>query len=150
MPEGDVRPVAVLRMTEAAQKAALDHARAALPNEAVALLSGPSPDLATDVVSLPNLISGPGFFVPPRAQFDALMEIQARGLALVATCHSHPDGAPMLSRDDVAYLGRWDCHHVVVAIRTGDPGADRMAAWRIEGETPSAIRLTVMQDSPVP
>jgi proteasome lid subunit RPN8/RPN11 len=112
--------------------ALLSHAHRQAPAEAVGLLAGPDSAIATDFLPLRNLVSGPGFLVHPRDQFDALMAMRRQGQVLVATFHSHPEGAATLSRADIDYLGQWPCVHLVASIWRDRGRADQIAAFVID------------------
>ncbi len=124
--------------------ALLAHARRQAPDEAVGLLSGPRPGVADAFVPLPNRVSGPGFAVHPRDQFDALMAMRRLGRSLVATFHSHPNGAAAPSDLDLRFLGQWPCPHVIAAVRRGDARPDEIAAFSIGGGAWRGIRLRIV------
>lgn len=131
------------------QQRLLDFATREIPNEAVALLTGPSANRATDFLPLPNIAPEYGFFVPPRALYDALTELDNKGLVQVATFHSHPCGGANLSSEDIQYLSQWDCYHLVAAVG-GNNGPDKLAAFLIDKSRAIEVPVHEGSDPPAP
>ncbi len=84
-----------------AWKAMERHVRQGLPLEVCGLLAGP-PGLGLEVLPVANAAASPTRFrMEPQGQVDALLDIERRGLALVAIYHSHPAGPPAPSVTDL-------------------------------------------------
>jgi len=77
------------------------HVRQGLPLEVCGLLVGP-PGLGQETLPVENAEASPTRFrMEPQGQVDALLDIERRGLALVAIYHSHPAGPPTPSVTDL-------------------------------------------------
>ncbi len=93
-------------------------ARTAFPREAVGLLAGPQPGTAIEAVTLRNSATDSRqFSVEPWDLFVAEKRVMQMGLQVVGTYHTHPQGTPTLSTEDLRWLSRWDCAHVVIALQ---------------------------------
>jgi proteasome lid subunit RPN8/RPN11 len=118
-----------------------DHVRQSLPREAVGLLAGSARGVQR-VLSLPNIaVSDRAFLADPFAQFCALRKIRAAGLELLAIYHSHPDGGPDPSPQDLKFAQAWPCAHVIVALSSDKNSAERLNAYRY---LPSGLVENVM------
>ena len=113
----------------------VEHAAAEAPNEAcgvVVLRDG----VAERYVAGRNGAASPYRFeleVPPETWF---LEDDGYDLAVF---HSHLSSPPRPSRTDVENIGLWQGRpYLILSLRTGE-----LAGWRIEGETISALPLSV-------
>ncbi|MCW5874602.1 MAG: M67 family metallopeptidase [Anaerolineales bacterium] len=91
-----------LRITPAhwAQMAA--HAAAESPNEACGLLAG-AEGASVQIFPITNELKSPTHYsMAPGEQLQAFMQMEQRGLQLLAIYHSHPAGPPTPSRTDLA------------------------------------------------
>lgn len=85
------------------------HARAELPNECCGLLAGliledraGSDMLVLSCYPLVNeSASATEYLSEPRSMFNAVRDIEGRGLEIVAVYHSHPTSEPVPSRKDL-------------------------------------------------
>jgi proteasome lid subunit RPN8/RPN11 len=102
----------------------LEHVRSAKPNEACGLLAGKA-DTVHQVIPITNAIhSALRFRMDPRAQVEAMIQMEEDRHQLVGIYHSHPKGPSGPSARDrseaaypeAAYLifsprrGEWECH----------------------------------------
>jgi proteasome lid subunit RPN8/RPN11 len=115
-------------------------ARAAAPNEACALLSGPEPHVASRLHAARNAELSPyRFEVDPNDLVRIVHAIEAAGERLVAIAHSHPAGTAAPSATDLREA-RWDAVQLIV----GSDGTIR--AWRYaDGQ---AAEVTIRATSP--
>lgn len=113
----------------------VEHARAALPGEAVGLLGGSRTGRVELVLPVAN-IGAPGrFLADPREQFLAERELARAGDVLVAVYHSHPGGGTDPSPLDVAFARQHSCTHVVLAIDPPGRTGEELGAFAIrDGE----------------
>ena len=80
----------------------LNHVQACLPEEACGILVGLEGSVS-QVTPIENASHSPvRFRMQPRAQVEALLDLEARGLQLLAIYHSHPSGPPTPSATDLA------------------------------------------------
>lgn len=116
----------------------LAHARARDPEECVGLVFGRE-GAATRHVPLTNTAAAPRtrFFADPTELLRALIDADARGEALLALYHSHPDGPSAPSETDLAHA-HYSALTLIVTLR---PEGVR-AFWL--GEAGLEVRLEVM------
>jgi proteasome lid subunit RPN8/RPN11 len=128
----------------------IGHAREVLPLEAVGLLGGAGDGSVRRRISLPNAMQGvmaeKRFMADPYAQFQALRQLSAEGLAPLAVYHSHPGGGTHLSAADVSYARDLPYLHLVIALdRPHDPVVD-VAAYRVTGAVIEVAQIEVVDE----
>ncbi len=80
----------------------LNHVQACLPEEACGILAGLDGSVS-QVRPIENASHSPvRYRMQPRAQVEALLDLEAHGLQLLAIYHSHPSGPPTPSATDLA------------------------------------------------
>lgn len=84
--------------------------------EVCGLLAGSSDGQVTRIFPLPSHGGSRTFFADPYAQYLAEKEIERSGLTILAIYHTHPDGGPSLSKEDLEFANAWDCAHLVIAV----------------------------------
>lgn len=95
-------PLARLLIASDHWQTMLNHVLACLPEEACGLLAGRG-ELASQVRSVENAAhSQVRFRMEPRAQVEALLDLETHGLELLAIFHSHPSGPATPSATDLA------------------------------------------------
>ncbi|WP_410574311.1 M67 family metallopeptidase [Amycolatopsis sp. cmx-4-61] len=132
-PPGFRAKVTVLTLTRALYEQLIQHAREAIPAEAVGLL-GDTTTTARIAIPLPNVtdpVAGSRtFLADPRAQFLAERRLRATGLRIIAIYHSHPGGGPVLSAADQALAARWPTVlQVVIAVARPAGRPDEIRAY---------------------
>ena len=131
MPRGDV-----FTLDQDDYRALVAHARGAYPNEACALLAGHADGRVrvTKVYPLPNAEASPTFYVvEPKAQLQAMTDIEERGWDLVGIFHSHTFTEAYPSRTDVELAAYPDAAYLILSL--AEPEAPRLRAFSIrEGE----------------
>jgi proteasome lid subunit RPN8/RPN11 len=99
-----VPPVARLLVPIDHWQTMLDHVLACMPEEACGIVAGRQ-GIVAQVRPIENAAHSPfRFRMEPRGQVEALLDLEARGLELLAIYHSHPSGPPGPSATDVAEL----------------------------------------------
>ena len=121
-----------LEVPDALWQAMLAHLDACLPEEGCGLLGGSlAGGAAVALLPVENALHSPvRFSMAPTALFEALNELDRRGLDLVAFYHSHPNGpgAPSATdRAEFAYPG------VLSLIASPGPEGWQVRAFRIDG-----------------
>jgi proteasome lid subunit RPN8/RPN11 len=92
------------------------HARAEYPNEACALLAGRD-GTVEKVYALPNAEASPTFYVvEPRAQLEAMNEMDDLGADLVGIFHSHTFTEAYPSRTDVELAAYPDATYLILSL----------------------------------
>ena len=94
----------------------LEFAWSVYPAEAVGLVGG-SHGVITGVYGLENIAPFPTFFADPYSQFRAMKSMKAAGEQLIATFHSHPEGAAKMSDADRQYVFEVSPIAIVIALR---------------------------------
>lgn len=123
----------MLTLTKALYEELIQHAREAIPAEAVGLLAGTT-TAARIAIPLPNVTgtvaSSRTFLADPRAQFLAERRLRAAGLRITAIYHSHPGGGPILSAADQALAARWPTVlQLVIAVARPAGRSDEIRAY---------------------
>jgi [CysO sulfur-carrier protein]-S-L-cysteine hydrolase len=105
------------------------HARAEYPNEACALLSGRDGTIAK-VYALPNAEASPTFYVvEPKAQLEAMKEMDELDLELVGIFHSHTFTEAYPSRTDIELAAYPEATYLILSL--ADPQAPVLRGFRI-------------------
>jgi proteasome lid subunit RPN8/RPN11 len=137
------REAEVLTVGPTAFQAMLSHATREEPREAVGMLAGNSPDVASLALPLVNL-AGPGaFLADPYSQYLAEKRISAEELKLLAIYHSHPGGGAHLSETDLEFASLRDIINIVIAPPHGDCSLDARA-YRVQGEKVICVNLRLL------
>jgi proteasome lid subunit RPN8/RPN11 len=133
-------PFEVLTVPAALRAELIAHARACAPLECCGLLAGRSDGgTARGEVYFPvanDAASATAYATNPRDMFRAFRAIRARGLELLAICHSHPTSPPVPSaRDLVENTYGETAAHVIVSLAGPEP---EVRAWWL---APNGARL---------
>jgi proteasome lid subunit RPN8/RPN11 len=122
------------------------HARAEYPNEACALLGGHDHTVAK-VYALPNAEASPTFYlVEPKAQLEAMTDMDDRGMDLVGIFHSHTFTEAYPSRTDIELAGYPDATYLILSLADLDAPALRGFSIR-EGQVSEVeVRVAPAQD----
>ena len=104
----------------------------AYPAEAVGLLGG-TRGTVKDVYGLRNLAPRREFFADPYDQYRAFQSMKAEGERLLATFHSHPEGAALLSEADRESVFEVAPIAIVIALRAFEHSANVAAFSRVPG-----------------
>jgi proteasome lid subunit RPN8/RPN11 len=115
------------------------HAERAWPLECVGALVGDG-EAVREARPLPNVAADPsrGFEVPARALLDLERSVDAAGMRVWGTYHSHPDGPALPSGADLAFgsPGRW---MVIIPVEGGKAGEPRAWRWGEDGRLEGAF-----------
>ena len=130
-----------LRMTRAQAQALAQEARAAAPAECCGLLIGAAGEVH-ESLSLSNVAARPAveYEAEPSELLRALLDIEARGLELLALYHSHPAGETLPSARDIREAAYPQAAQLIIGL---GGGRTEMAAWRIAGGTVTAQPLLI-------
>lgn len=132
-----------LRLLEEVLRSMVEHAEAALPEEAVGLIGAGADGRAVRAVRLHNLASSGYFLADPYSQFRAFKELESEGLVALAVYHSHPGGGVLLSEIDRAFAKQLDLVQVVLALaRPWQPGVE-LRAYRVSGDQVEDLAVLV-------
>jgi proteasome lid subunit RPN8/RPN11 len=127
------REVSALTVGSDVFQVMLSHAEQEQPREAVGMLAGPLPCVASLALPLVNLAGPAAFLADPYTQYLAEKRISAEKLKLLAIYHSHPGGGAHLSAVDREFARLRDLVYIVIALPHSDCPLDTQA-YRIGGE----------------
>lgn len=95
------------------------HARWDYPLEVCGILGGVGKTVS-HLYAIYNLNQSPTRFeMDPEEQFQAMMELEDKGLEMLAFYHSHPNGPDHPSPTDVAQAYYPDVIHFIISLRDG-------------------------------
>ena len=124
-------------------QAMLDHIRSCAPDEACGLAIGRL-RMVTEIHPIENQARSPvRFRMDPEAQVRELLDLEARGMSLLAIYHSHPAGAPLPSPTDLA---EWQYPEALSLIWGCDDGQWQARAYDLSGPRPVEAALDVAPD----
>jgi [CysO sulfur-carrier protein]-S-L-cysteine hydrolase len=126
----------------------LAHARAELPNEACALLSGDlASGTATTLHRARNADASPlRYDVHPDDLVRIIFEIEDAGQDLVAIFHSHTHTPAVPSPTDLRSAQYPDAFYVLATLSDPDAGPDdALRAWRILDRESTEVQLTLSE-----
>jgi proteasome lid subunit RPN8/RPN11 len=121
----------------------VEHARAALPCEAVGLLGGSRAGRVELVLPVANIGASGTFLADPREQFLAEQELARAGAGLVAVYHSHPGGGTDPSPLDLAFARQRSCAHVVLAIDPPGRTGEELGAFAVRDSEAVEVEVRV-------
>lgn len=119
----------------------LDHLQSAYPLEACGLLAGLSGEVSR-VYAVENALQSPtAFEMNPREQLRAMLDIEVRGLEMLAIYHSHPQGPERPSETDVALAYYPEAVQVIVSLK--DRRRPVVRAFSIEAGRVKEVKLSL-------
>ena len=112
----------MIEITRTAYLIMLAHCQAMYPLEACGFLGGIQ-GKAFAVTAIENALRSPvAYEMEPRQQLEAMLDLERRGLDIVAAYHSHPHGPSRPSATDMSQAFYPDMPQVIVSLRTrSDP-----------------------------
>lgn len=131
----------MLRIDDDQYEALVAHARAEYPNEACALLGGRDGSVER-VYALPNAEASPTFYVvEPKAQLQAMTDMDDLGMELVGIFHSHTFTEAYPSRTDVELAGYPDATYLILSL--AELEAPRLRGFSIRDGQVSEVEVRV-------
>ncbi len=124
------------------------HAKECLPEEACGLIAGKrsGEDAEIEYVYLLENCdhSSEHFSLDPAAQFAALKDMRARGLAPLGNWHSHPETPSRPSEEDKRLAFDSTAHYLILSLM--EPDAPVLNAFRIRGTDAQNEGLIIKED----
>jgi len=120
----------------------IDLAWSTYPSEVVGLLGGNRLRVKS-VYGLRNLASGLAFLADPHDQYQAMRKIELAGERLIATFHSHPEGAAKLSATDSQYVFEVASAAIVIGLRAAGHTTHLAAFKRAAGGIEETAEIVV-------
>ncbi|MEO8608999.1 MAG: M67 family metallopeptidase [Chloroflexota bacterium] len=118
------------------------------PEEVCGIIGGIG-ERAKQIVSIENSSPDPQrhFRLDDQAFAKAMFELEHNGLSLIGIYHSHPNGNPIPSQEDIQQSNYPSTACVIVGLRDGEP---RLAAWEILPGRVNTVDLHVGINAPEP
>jgi proteasome lid subunit RPN8/RPN11 len=114
-----------IQLKPADYTAILNHARAALPNEACGLIAGKNRDDSKTVEKVYLLTnadqSSEHFSIDPREQLAAIKDMRALGLTPLGNFHSHPASPARPSAEDIRLAFDPAASYLILSLATAEP-----------------------------
>ncbi|QEM69093.1 M67 family metallopeptidase [Geobacter sp. FeAm09] len=105
------------------------HAREGFPLEVCGILGG-ADDTVSAIYRMTNTdASNEHFMMEPREQFSVVKDLRAKGLAMLAIYHSHPETPARPSREDIRLALTPQVSHVIVSL--ANPGEPVVKSYKI-------------------
>ena len=134
----------VIELTARIAAVIVEHARKEAPLEACGLLAGRD-GRALRYYAMTNADRSPEHFsMLPEEQFAAAKDMRARGLELIAICHSHPATPARLSDEDLRLALMPGAVHIVISLL--DPSRPEVRGFRVDGGRPEEQSIKVTQE----
>lgn len=120
------------------------HAREGFPLEVCGILGGIG-DTVSAIYRMTNTdASNEHFMMAPAEQFTVVKDLRARGIAMLAIYHSHPETPARPSREDIRLALTPEVSYVIISL--ADPTSVEVKSYRIEGGDVELERLEVISD----
>lgn len=122
------------------------YALEAAPHEACGIIGGTGRQ-AQRIIPTANVATNPTEYyeIDPRALVAAMMQLRTANLDLIGFYHSHPQGAPVPSRSDIALATYPDMAYLIVGLNSGEP---ELAAWRLKHGDADSLPLHIANEPP--
>ena len=120
----------MLRIPQSIYHAILDHAREGFPLEVCGILGGNDGTVDIAFPMTNTDASNEHFMMDPREQFSVIKELRAKGLAMAAIYHSHPESPARPSEEDIRLALTPDVSYVIVSL--AEPGEPVLKSFLIQ------------------
>jgi len=118
-----------------------DHVLACMPEEACGIAAGRH-GIVSDVRPIENVAHSPvRFRMEPTAQVEALLDLEAQGLELLAIYHSHPSGPLGPSPTDLAEASYPEAATMIWCC---EGGQWRARAFDLSGTAPAEVEIKIL------
>jgi proteasome lid subunit RPN8/RPN11 len=98
-----------------------DRARAGFPLEICGILGGKDGAVSEHYPMANTDRSREHYMMDPKEQFAAVKDLRAKGKAMLAIYHSHPDTPARLSEEDLRLALTPGVSYIVVSLASGEP-----------------------------
>jgi proteasome lid subunit RPN8/RPN11 len=106
----------MLKIPKAIHDDLIAHAREGFPLEVCGILGG-SGDTVSAIYRMVNTdASNEHFMMEPREQFAVIKDLRAKGLAMQAIYHSHPESPARPSEEDIRLALTPDVSYVIISL----------------------------------
>ena len=105
------------------------HAREGFPLEVCGILGGTGTVVSTVYPMTNTDASNEHFMMDPKEQFAVIKDLRAKGLAMLAIYHSHPESPARPSEEDIRLALTPNVSHVIISL--ADPATVDVRAYTI-------------------
>jgi proteasome lid subunit RPN8/RPN11 len=119
----------------------IQHAKEGFPLEVCGILGG-NDDTASANYRMTNTdASNEHFMMDPKEQFSVVKDLRAKGLAMLAIYHSHPETPARPSEEDIKLALTPDVSYIIISL--ADPGKTDMKSFKISNGNVIAEEIVV-------
>lgn len=106
----------MIRIPQTIQDDLIAHAKEGFPLEVCGILAG-SDESVTAIYRMTNTdASNEHFMMDPKEQFAVVKDLRAKGLAMLAVYHSHPESPARPSAEDIRLALTPDVSYVIISL----------------------------------
>jgi len=118
------------------------HAREGFPLEVCGILGGIGTSVSAMYPMTNTDASNEHFMMDPKEQFRVVKDLRAKGLAMLAIYHSHPESPARPSEEDIRLALTPDVYHVIISL--ADPATVDVKSYTISSGTVQAEVLKIV------
>ena len=118
------------------------HAREGFPLEVCGILGGIGTSVSAMYPMTNTDASNEHFMMDPKEQFRVVKDLRAKGLAMLAIYHSHPESPARPSEEDIRLALTPDVYHVIISL--ADPAMVDVKSYTISSGTVQAEVLNIV------
>lgn len=134
----------MLKIPQSIRDDLIAHAREGFPLEVCGILGGRD-GVVSAIFRMTNTdASNEHFMMDPREQFAVVKELRAKGLAMAAIYHSHPETPARPSAEDIRLALTPDVSYAIVSL--ADPDNPVLKSFRISGGSVSPEEIGTIPD----
>lgn len=123
----------MIRIPQAIHDELIAHAREGFPLEVCGILGGTG-NAVSAIYRMANTdASNEHFTMEPKEQFAVVKDLRARGLAMLAIYHSHPESPARPSEEDIRLALTPDVSYVIISL--ADPQQTAVKSFKIGNGT---------------
>ena len=119
----------MIQIPQAIHDDMIAHAREGFPLEVCGILGGTGESVSAIYRMTNTDASNEHFMMEPREQFAVIKDLRAKGLAMLAVYHSHPETPARPSQEDIKLALTPDVSYVIISL--ADSAAPDIKSYRI-------------------
>ncbi len=131
----------MIRIPRAIQNEMIEHARSGFPLEVCGILGGTGHTVSIAYPMTNTDVSSKHFMMDPREQFRVARDLRAKGLAMLAIYHSHPETPAGPSEEDIRLALTPGVSYLIISL--ADPQLPDLKSFRIKGATLSPEEVVI-------
>jgi proteasome lid subunit RPN8/RPN11 len=122
----------MIRVPQAIHDDMITHAREGFPQEVCGILGGTGESVSANYRMTNTDASNEHFMMDPREQFAVVKDLRAKGLAMLAIYHSHPETPARPSEEDIKLALTPGVSHIIISL--ADPQQPVVMSCKIDQE----------------